>query len=447
MPPAQSAEGETKGETSLGRLGRRMLTALFGAAPFLATVFPRGTPFCLLLFALKGAPLAWRNPSALKADLFAPVTLSLAAFAGLALLSAGWSPTPERALLKGALLLLLCGVSLLAAQLRTGVAADRVDELAAAIGAGIGVGLAFIAFETLTGRYLTRLVFTHMPAVQAIYAGKHLGIGHGGVFLGDTLVNRATCVATVLLIPGLLLAKRYYTERGFRLFAATAAVFTLCVLLFSRHQSSQIALLVAIVVGLLAWRYLGATKKTLIVLWSAAVLLAPFGAYVMGKTGLEDAPWLFNTAKQRVAIWQSVAERIEQHPLLGAGATAGELPMRVDLTPIEAGPSKQPSAMSARHPHDIYLQVWYELGLAGVLLLLLFGWSVFRCIESLARDAQPYALALFGLTAIMAATSYGLWQFWFQCLLALGFVTASLARARSAAARVGAGAAGARRSF
>jgi O-antigen ligase len=145
---------------------------------------------------------------------------------------------------------------------------------------------------------------------------------------------------------------------------------------------------------------------------------------------LEDATWLFNSAKQRVVIWQSVAERIEERPLLGAGATAGDLPMRVDLTPVEAGPSKQPSVTSARHPHDIYLQVWYELGLTGVLLLLLFGWSVFRCIDGFARDAQPYALALFALTATMAATSYGLWQFWFQCLLGLGFVIASLARAR-----------------
>jgi hypothetical protein len=434
----------TKVRTFLAQLERRLPGPLLGAAAFIAIVFPRSTPFCLVLFGLWGALEARRNPTALKADLVAPVTLSLAAFAALAMLSAAWSPMPERALLKGALLLLVGAVSLLAMQLRTALAEGRVDRaVLAGISAGIALGLAFVAFEAVTDRSLTRLVFTHLPALREIFTGKHVKIAHGVVVrLGDTVPNRATCVASVLLIPGLLLAKEWNARLGLYLYAVLAAVFTACVLLASHHQSSQVALLAAMVVGLLAWLGGAWARKAVVLVWCALVLLAPLGALAMGSARLESAPWLFETAKLRVAIWESVAEKIKEHPLLGAGATTAEQTMQVDLTGIEPAPQGAGVAVApgtptkqrvlrAWHPHDIYLQVWYELGLVGVVILLLLGWSVFRSIESMPPDVQPYLLALFALTATMAATSYGLWQFWFEGLLALSFVTASLARAQN----------------
>jgi hypothetical protein len=126
----------------------------------------------------------------------------------------------------------------------------------------------------------------------------------------------------------------------------------------------------------------------------------------------------------------------EQQPLLGAGATAAEQTMQVDVTDIEpapqgAGVAVAPGAptkqrvLRAMHPHDIYLQVWYELGLVGVVILLLLGWSIFRCIESMPPDMQPYVLA------VRAHRHHGGDDLWALAVLVPGPAGAELRHCRS----------------
>jgi O-antigen ligase len=99
--------------------------------------------------------------------------------------------------------------------------------------------------------------------------------------------------------------------------------------------------------------------------------------------------------------------------LLGVGArTTYVLGPRLESTIKSAPGEVYPRTLSV-HSHSVYLQTWFELGLVGAALLTLLGLSVLQAIRALPPSLQPYAYATFASAAIMAASSYGLWQIWF----------------------------------
>jgi O-antigen ligase len=71
------------------------------------------------------------------------------------------------------------------------------------------------------------------------------------------------------------------------------------------------------------------------------------------------------------------------------------------------------------HAHSVFLQTWFELGLVGATLLTLFGLALVQSIMALGAAVRPYALATFASTAVMAASSYGMWQYWYLAMFGL----------------------------
>jgi O-antigen ligase len=111
---------------------------------------------------------------------------------------------------------------------------------------------------------------------------------------------------------------------------------------------------------------------------------------------------------------------------LGVGANAsGDAERRSDA--IEDAELAALGRERFTHPHNAYLQVWYELGISGALLLLFFGLAVLRRIERLAPSVRPYALGQISVIAILFAASYGVWQHWLMSAVALGVMALILA--------------------
>ena len=70
---------------------------------------------------------------------------------------------------------------------------------------------------------------------------------------------------------------------------------------------------------LLAWKWRTAVIRALAGLWCLAfVLVLPvdFAAY---NAGWHMAPWLPNSARARIILWEYTAERVLEHPWLGIG--------------------------------------------------------------------------------------------------------------------------------
>ncbi len=79
------------------------------------------------------------------------------------------------------------------------------------------------------------------------------------------------------------------------------------------------------------------------------------------------------------------------------------------------------------HAHNVYLQAWYELGLAGALLLLLSGSLLLTWMRRIDDQAFPYAAAAFALAATMAAFSYSLTSPWYLASFGLSAIFMRLA--------------------
>lgn len=104
----------------------------------------------------------------------------------------------------------------------------------------------------------------------------------------------------------------------------------------------------------------------------------------------------------RLRIWSFVAERMTEHPLRGAGLDASRAFPGVLL-----------------HPHNAPLQLWYELGVPGAVLGMLFWlWLWTRIAECVRRDRRHGATAAATATVylVISAVSFGQWQEWWLCV-------------------------------
>jgi O-antigen ligase len=132
----------------------------------------------------------------------------------------------------------------------------------------------------------------------------------------------------------------------------------------------------------------------------------PFGV-VRAAGGVAKASW-----GARMEIWRTAANLIEQRPFLGWGLDASR-----------AFPGVIPL-----HPHDAALQIWLELGAAGIgLAATFFAWMFVRIEIIRLRDPPLAAAAVGSLMAylIIGALSFGIWQEWWLGLGALTVVVFS----------------------
>ena len=118
----------------------------------------------------------------------------------------------------------------------------------------------------------------------------------------------------------------------------------------------------------------------------------------------------------RITIWGRVSELIGQKFLIGygfdssrvIGETAGLLPDAVGRT-------------SFLHPHNGLLQIWLELGLVGVSLLLAACTYLLRLTVKCSPSPLSLAVAAGTMTASVTIwlLSFGVWQGWWLAVLGL----------------------------
>jgi O-antigen ligase len=113
-----------------------------------------------------------------------------------------------------------------------------------------------------------------------------------------------------------------------------------------------------------------------------------------------------------------VAGRIHEKPWLGHG---------IEATKNFISPVRLPvnDTTGVLHPHNSYLQIWVELGLAGALIACMLAILVLRRINQSPIENQPLYFGVFAGIVSLLATGYGLWQSWH---LGLIFAAAALCR-------------------
>lgn len=235
-------------------------------------------------------------------------------------------------------------------------------------------------------------------------------------------LNRS-CVSLALLgACAILLNVHKATQTSF-IMAACVAIALTAIIIKTDSQSAQLALIVMA----LTWT----TVKTL-----PQLTAKPFTFYstiCILCTIMLSAPWLsqlaFNNlsetlnqeswlhqgyAGNRLEIWDFISRKALESPLLGHGLEATRVTTDFDIHYIYH------KTLTILHPHNFIVQIWYELGLAGITLIAILLTMALRALWNF-NDARKRAITLpiaAGLL-ITATISYGIWQGWWLGLIGL----------------------------
>jgi O-antigen ligase len=408
-------------------LAHRILTLSGALVVAIAIMFPRAAAALFLLPVL--AAVAILNAQGVKDRpqlRLLGLPTAILAFGVWALLSALWSAAPFASLTKP---LFLIGGTLGSAVLF--VLARQADNqilrsLARGILTGFVIGGGFVAFEILSDQALSRLVYNLIPSLQ-VGMEKHFATVNGQVVdIGPTNINRRVTLVAMVMIPAVLLFSHAMQQRhrwlGYGALAALAAV----LMIFSGHQSSQAALVAGAGAFVLAKVSRLWALRLLSIAWCLSTIMVVPLVMAAHSYGLHHPTTpLPHSARHRVVIWNYTAEQVLKAPLLGIGADAtATLTAKAEAARKAQGEVASKDGVfeksAARHAHNVFLQIWYELGAVGAGLLTLIGLTALGAIARAQPTVQPYLMAQFAAVSGMIAFSFSIWQLWFEGAIGLG---------------------------
>jgi O-antigen ligase len=393
----------------------RWLSPIFFLSPLVTSAVAKLTWlfFPLTAVALIGPYLRmgndWRR-------LFFPIAVvaPILVVAFYVLVGAAWAVKPSAAIEKFGLLV---GATLLvfaASRAIDALDAPRLGQTARAFAIGAFIGALFVLFELLTDGAITRL-FVYNLSWTRPEGIKQVDIVDGEVVkLHPAVFRQSTCLLTFHLWPALLAVSAIADRKRRMLWVGLLAAAVAAPILFSDRMSSQLALVSSVAIFALAYVSRRAVVPLLAVLWCLGFVLILPAAFLAYKADLHLAPWIPESARARMIIWEFTAERTLERPLLGIGA--GSTP----ALRVPRGLAEQPEGFvyprtTGAHAHNIFLQTWYELGLVGVILVAIAGVFIVLRISLLPPEAQPFAAAAFTAFLVTLATSWGMWQVWLVC--------------------------------
>ena len=344
-----------------------------------------------------------------------PVRLALAllAFAALAALSAAWSVAPEQSLKATAPVaaMLFGGVVLF------GLAAHLADQGRAAVRAAV------IGGGALGGA----LVFGEWMFDRPILLAYHVALGNPAHVSHLIVLFKPTSSVLALFAWPLLLAARHRYSRV----AALAAGGVLLALFVALEATTPlIAFAIGGVVFFFARRFGRFVAPLLAAMLAIGVLAAPWIPAWLPNPEWESRKlgFLSNSAIHRIQIWQTTADHIHEKIWRGHGFdTARQLyPPDTRVTKIlrRDDPAKtydNPYEPIPLHPHNMILQIWLELGLAGAALVLAALGTVLAVLARAALDKTEKAAgyAFFVTALAIGCISFGAWQAWWLSTILL----------------------------
>jgi hypothetical protein len=376
---------------------------------------------------LSGFVFAWLiRPKGSRFDLTAHVgTLTLLAFLALTAASALWSEQPSAAvkpLITSAFVFCGCWIIVLAV---LNESRPNILHMAEGLWIGFLFGVTYLLVEILTGQAVKIYIYNALdvpqhqlrPPRNFVWRGEHL---HS---IAPVDLTRNIAPVTPLLWPALLTIRATLASRLSHLLVGMAFVLAAVLVFLGEHETSKLALVGGTAAFLVSRASQLSCERMLKVGWIVACLAAVPISMSLYRLDLHNATWLQSSAKHRIVIWNHTAEQAIKSPIIGRGAGI----MYQMLEPPAAQVEGESFARRAPHAHNVYLQTWYELGALGAAVLTLIGLALLDRIRSFPQEVAPYAHATFASAAMVAASSYGMWQPWFLTMFALAMVAFAVA--------------------
>ena len=412
-----------------------VLTATWAAAgTCVYLIVPESAPFLLPLTVL--APLLWSPREGLAARLWGRSLLArvLAVASAYLLINATWSTDPTLAYIGVATFFVASVV--LHIVIITVPALDRLPVRAMAIGffAGYVISAFLVCIEVVLKHPIHLYVFAAFPGIAPDVSGS---VVEAGVLksLPSHFLNRHIAALTFLVWPALLIASSLASSWRARIVLLSLLAPVIPAVFASDHESSKLAIAGGAMVFCVLMLTLRLGRPILAAGWILACVAVVPLAHIAYERQLHKATWLQPSAQQRIVIWGVTSGKVAEAPLFGHGLVAARALGRKEKESPKYETGSPYIVSTGPHAHNVYLQVWFDTGLAGIVLMVSIGLFALTAISRVAATHQPALYAAFATGALMAASSFSIWARWFLASYALSTIFAVLASKFATTAR------------
>ena len=348
------------------------------------------------------------------------VVLYLAAFLGYAVTSSAWAIVPSAALVTTVYGMLIGAGAVLMLRLLRGEDRPNLLHMGEGLWLGFAAALLYLAIELVSGQSVKIFLYNLAGLQPGDLAPPQFFTWENSkivAILREDLTRNMAPV-TIFLWPAVTAIMGAVTRRYAAILSILVVLIAGVVVMTAWHETSKGAFLMGLAF------FFGARQAPIVagrfasVCWVLACLGVLPAVLLAHRLDLHQSPWIQHSAQQRIIIWNYTAEQVLKSPLFGVGARTTYFlgpSMEKDLARSTGNDQRTLST----HAHSVFLQTWFELGLVGATLLTLFGLALLQSIMALSVAIRPYALATFGSSAVMAASSYGMWQYWYLAMFGL----------------------------
>ncbi len=297
--------------------------------------------------------------------------------------------------------------------------------LGEAISAVLASAIVIVLFRPrITSHIMTALWASMMVACLVIMLELYTGLGVRqtlGVRWNSYIFNRPLLVLVLLYWPLMYGLSRYIPPTQ-RIIMMLAITFVLVCALFKAESSTAVLTFYG---SLVAWGLARLSPRMALTIFLWGMLSAFALAPVVGDMALRLLPDKVHTvleqghSRDRVEIWVSFGALTRINPIFGQGfATSAIMAQQPDAQKVDASNRLM---LGVGHPHQMILQIWVELGIMGVIALLVaIMTGVVRPLAKSVNNPSDFA-SVYALTIsifLIAHVGHGLWQGWW--LAAIG---------------------------
>jgi hypothetical protein len=409
----------------------RLEASLIALLTFSAGAAPRLIP---VLFGLLGLIAALRlsrtDRRCLYVLLQSPLAISLAMFIGYLFINAIWAPDPTAGVLKAATVLGLTIAAFLIAGSYSLQAPEDVRVLAKCALAGLLTGAAFLLIEIVFDDAIMRFINNHI--VKVMHAGhKNAQVVGGEVTeVSAFVLNRNATSMMLLLIPGALFTAALSSRAMHNgVLASVVLLIGLSILLSQSGTSTMAFFLSAFVLGV-SMLSLQTARFLILTGWVLATMLAVPLAKLPYDLGWQHWTWLPpESVAARFYIWKYSADNTSTHLLTGIGIRGTrDLHLVIPLDPNDPNMGYALKGRAARHPHNVFIQTWLELGAIGAVLLLSIGLAGLWSLRNWPSLLQASGYALFAACCAIGLSGFDMFQTWLIGATALAWSSMVLAK-------------------